>query len=170
MSMELQIIRTPRPPEAYLGPIADLNREAGYPTTIGDLRRRIQELPEGDRLIMALDGESLIGYAHLRVIHDLFGEESVELVSIIVRKANRRQGVGRRLVAAAETWASQSGKARLLIRTEILRTEAHAFFVALGYDETSTSIDFIRDLSIARRAEAPTQPPEPLDQDLEAPL
>ena len=157
--MELQIIRTRHPPEAYFDQIAELNREAGFPASSEDIKRRLLVLPDGDRLILGLDGERLIGYAHLRVAHDLLNEETAELVSIIVRESYRRQGVGRRLIAAAETWATQSGKARLLLHTEVVRTEAHAFFIALGYEETSTSIDFIRDLNIARRAEAPTQPP-----------
>lgn len=157
--MELQIIRTRRPPEAYFDQIAALNQEAGYPASSMDIKRRLVVLPDGDRLILALDGEILIGYAHLRVAHDLLHEESAELVSIIVRESYRRRGVGRRLIAAGETWATQSGKARLLHHTEVVRTEAHAFFIALGFDETSTSIDFVRDLNIARRAEAPTQPP-----------
>lgn len=95
---------------------------------------------------MALDGEELIGYAHLRVTRDLMNEETAEVVAIVVRRDSRRKGVGRRLIAAAETWAKQSGRARLLLRTEVVRTGAHAFFVALGYEEGSTAIEFIRDL------------------------
>jgi GNAT superfamily N-acetyltransferase len=107
---------------------------------------------------LAVEGEQLIGYAHLRIGIDLAHEETAELMSIIVRPSHRRKGIGRRLVAAAETWAEQSGRARLLMRTEVIRTAAHAFFVALGYRETGTNVEFERDLGASRRAEAPTQP------------
>jgi hypothetical protein len=63
------------------------------------------------------------------------------------------------LVTAAETWARQSGRARLLLRTEVVRTPAHAFYVALGYQKAATTIDFVRDLGHERRADAPTVPP-----------
>ncbi len=159
--MDLQIIRTRHPPEAYLPQIAHLIEEEGLPATAGDVGRRMERMPHADRLILAVDGEQLIGYAHLRIGIDLVHEETAELMSIIVRASHRRRGIGRRLVAAAETWAVQSGRARLLMRTEVIRTPAHAFFVALGYRETGTNIEFVRDLEAARRAEAPTQPSIP---------
>src|SRR4030065_1320173 len=99
-----------------------------------------------------------MGYAHLRFGSDLVYDETAELMSIIVRASHRRRGIGRRLVTAAETWAVQSGRARLLMGTEVVRTAAHAFFVALGFRETSTNDQFVRDLEAARRSESPTVP------------
>jgi ribosomal protein S18 acetylase RimI-like enzyme len=128
--MDLQIIRTRHPPAAY-----------------GD-----------DRLFLALDSEFLIGYAHLRVAHDLASEDTVELLDIIVSTELRRQGVGRRLMTAAETWASQADRAQLVLRADVVRSEALAFFSSLGYMQSGTSQEYVRDLDAARRAEAPTQP------------
>jgi len=156
--VDLQIIRTRHPPEAFLPQIATLIEQDGYRASTADIARRLGKLPSADRLILAVDGEQLIGYAHLRIGNDLAHEETAELMSIIVKPSHRRRGIGRRLVAAAETWAAQSSRARLLMRTEVVRTAAHAFFVALGYRETSTTVEFVRDLEAARRAEAPTQP------------
>lgn len=156
--MDLQIIRTRHPPDRYFPQIASLIEQEGLQATSEGVRRRMERLPAVDRLILAVEGEQLVGYAHLRIGIDLVHEETAELMSIIVRSSHRRKGIGRRLVAAAETWAVQSGRARLLMRTEVVRTAAHAFFVALGYRETSTNIEFERDLEAARRAEAPTQP------------
>jgi len=83
--VDLQIIRTRHPPEAYLGQVTELLRHSGPPvTTPEDLRRRLQLMPESDRFLLAMDAEALIGYAHLRVVHDLLEEETVELVSIVV--------------------------------------------------------------------------------------
>jgi GNAT superfamily N-acetyltransferase len=156
--MDLQIIRTRHPPEAFLPQIANLIEQAGLPATPEDVGRRLERLPAADRLILAVEGEHLVGYAHLRIGNDLVYEETAELMSIIVRASHRRRGIGRRLVTAAETWAAQSGRARLLMRTEVVRTAAHAFFVALGFRETSTNLEFVRDLEAARRSESPTVP------------
>jgi GNAT superfamily N-acetyltransferase len=158
--LNLQIIRTRHPPEPHIVQLAALQREVGFAVTPDDVRRRLETLPREDRLLMALSGESLLGYAHLRVTCDLSNEETAEVVAIVVARAFRRQGVGRRLIAASETWAIESGRARLLLRTDVVRTDAHAFFLALGYEESSTTLEFVRDLERFRQADRPTRPPE----------
>jgi GNAT superfamily N-acetyltransferase len=107
---------------------------------------RIENLPKEDRLLLAVKGELLLGYAHLRISKSLSRNPAAEIAAIIVRKDQRRQGIGRRLIAAAETWARQAGRAHLLLHTAVIRTEAHAFYAALGYEKSSTSIEFQRDL------------------------
>jgi GNAT superfamily N-acetyltransferase len=109
-----------------------------------DITNRLRLLPTNDRLLLAVDGETLLGYAHLRVSQDLVNEETAEVVAIVVEASNRRSGIGTRLITAAETWATQSGRARLLLKTDVVRTPAHAFFSALGYEKDSTTIEFIR--------------------------
>lgn len=156
--MELQIIRTRHPPDAYLEQLVTLLQSENAEVTLDDLRRRLELLPGDDRFFLALEAEVLIGYAHLRVRHELASEESVELLDLIVSVLHRREGVGRRLMTAAETWAFQAERARLILRADVVRSEALAFFSALGYEPSNTSQEYIRDLDAARRAEAPTQP------------
>jgi ribosomal protein S18 acetylase RimI-like enzyme len=92
------------------------------------------------------------------VAHDLVNEDTVELLDIIVSTELRRQGVGRRLMTAAETWASQADRVKLVLRADVVRSAALAFFSSLGYMQSGTSQEYVRDLDAARRAEAPTQP------------
>jgi GNAT superfamily N-acetyltransferase len=155
----VQIIRTPHPPDALLAQIAELLEGEGYTGEAASIARRLELLPREDRILMALEAELLLGYAHLRITRDLAADETAEIVSIVVRPDHRRRGIGRMLVAAAETWARQAGRARLLLRTDVVRTPAHAFYVALGYQKAATTIDFVRDLGHERRADAPTMPP-----------
>jgi GNAT superfamily N-acetyltransferase len=157
--VSIQIIRTPHPPDAYLAQIAELLQGEGYSGDDASVQRRLGLLPREDRILMAVEGEQLLGFAHLRIARDLAADETAEVVSIIVRPDHRRTGIGRLLVTAAETWARQSGRARLLLRTDVVRTPAHAFYVALGYLKTATTVDFVRDLTVERRADAPTIPP-----------
>ncbi len=158
MTMELQIVRTRYPPEPCLEQLATLLRIEVPDITLDDLKRRLELLPSDDRFFLALDGEFLIGYAQLGVTHDLENEDVVELVNIIVTVELRRQGVGRRLMTAAETWATQADRGTLVLRADVLRTEALAFFSSLGYVQSNTSQEYVRDLDVASRAEAPTQP------------
>jgi GNAT superfamily N-acetyltransferase len=146
--MELQILRTRHPPEIYLSQLTALLDRELPSSDVEQVSQRIEELPKDDRLLLAVLGETLLGFAHLRIAHSLAYNPSAEVVSIIVREQNRRQGIGRRLVTAAETWARQSGRAYLLLHTDVTRTPAHAFYTALGYQKSSTSVEFVRDLDL----------------------
>ena len=144
--MELQIIRTRHPPEVYIQQLEDLLQTSGFLSQPGDLRKRIGEMPHGDRLLLAVEGDKLVGYAHLRVAHELLFDESAEIITIIVHPEHRRKGIGRRLVSAAESWARQSGRGRLVMRINVTETPAHAFYVALGYEQSKTLLEFVRPL------------------------
>jgi GNAT superfamily N-acetyltransferase len=157
--VSIQIIRTPHPPEPFLAQIAQLLEAEAIAADEASIHRRANALSREDRILMAVEADRLLGFAHLRIARDLTADEAAEVVSIIVRKTYRRRGIGRMLVTAAETWARQSGRARLLLRTDVVRTAAHAFYLALGYQETATTVDFVRDLGLERRADAPTIPP-----------
>lgn len=157
--MSIQIIRTPHPPEPFLAQIAQLLQAENLAADEASIHQRADCLPREDRILMAVEGDLLLGFAHLRIARELTADEATEVVSIVVRRTHRRRGIGRMLVTAAETWARQSGRARLLLRTDVVRTAAHAFYIALGYQETATTVDFVRDLGIQGRADAPTIPP-----------
>lgn len=156
--MNLQIIRTRHPPEPHIVMLHRMLGEAGVKISLQEMHARMESLAKEDRLLLALDGDQVAGYAHLRVTRDLVTEETAEVVTLLVAKPYRRSGVGRRLVAAAETWALESGRARLLLRTDVVRTDAHAFFTAMGYEKSSTALEFVRDLERVRQADRPTRP------------
>lgn len=145
--MNLQIIRTRHPPALYLEQVALLNTEEGFSATSSDIRRRVEALPRADRLLLAVDGETLIGYAHLRFSSDLLSEKTAELVTLLVRQPHRRKNIGRRLITAAETWARESGCTRLLYRSDLNHSEAQEFFTALGYTLGASLKEFVRALS-----------------------
>lgn len=144
--MDLQIIRTRHPPEIYLSQLTTLLQAEGFNTDEHQIIERLDNFPKEDRLLMAVEGELLLGYAHLHIAKTLSRNPAAEIVAIIVRAERRRQGIGRRLIAAAETWARQDGREHMLLHTEVIRTEAHAFYAALGYEKSATTIEFQRDL------------------------
>jgi len=156
--MNLQIIRTRHPPEPHLVQLQAMLSDAGVRFGPEEFRTRLESLPKEDRLLLGLDGEHVAGFAHLRVSRDLTSEETAEVVALLVARSYRRRGVGRHLIAAAEIWALESGRARLLLRTDVIRTDAHAFFTALGYEISATTLEFVRDLEAMRKADRPTQP------------
>jgi ribosomal protein S18 acetylase RimI-like enzyme len=164
--MELQIIRTIHPPDVYVTQLSALYQDEGYEISVERLRDRVEALHRDDRLLLAVDGDHLIGYAHLRTSKDLIHEETSEVICIIVRAGYRRQGIGRRLLRTAESYAEQSGKSRLIMKTNVLQSQAQAFFSSMGYEQVGTSVEYIRDLSGQRDSNAPTLPlPNPTPDD-----
>jgi GNAT superfamily N-acetyltransferase len=59
------------------------------------------------------------------------------LVGLVVAATHRRQGLGAALVHAAEERARSWGCDRLELTSSRHRREAHAFYVALGYEDQS---------------------------------
>jgi GNAT superfamily N-acetyltransferase len=143
---ELQILRTLHPPELFISQIAFLNEEIGRRISPNFLLQKINALPHSDRLLLAVEGESLLGYAHLSVRNELAGGDPVEIVDLVVRAANRRQGIGRQLLNAAETWAQASNHSSLIARIDVPNSDVQAFLTALHFDQQGTQLTFIRSL------------------------
>jgi GNAT superfamily N-acetyltransferase len=56
----------------------------------------------------------------------------------VVDEQARGAGVGRALMARAEQWARDHGCVAVTLRTNVVRTEAHAFYEKLGYGNVKT--------------------------------
>ncbi len=143
---ELQIIRTRHPPAIYLQQLSELLLCEGVQLSTEQLQRYLEMLPESDRILMAVEGEQLVGYAHLSLGISLRFGPFVEISSLVVQSERRREGLGQRLIAAAETWASQSQYDYIRLNNEVVNTSSHAFFTALGFEEQASKVTFIRDL------------------------
>ena len=63
---------------------------------------------------------------------------------LYISPAWRRRGVGRALLAAAETWFRERGATRIMLVSGVHRPEAHAFYRACGYEHTG--LRFVRHL------------------------
>jgi GNAT superfamily N-acetyltransferase len=80
------------------------------------------------------DGEGTAGSVYV----ELRGDRAY-LGLLAVDPARQRQGIGRRMVAAAEELARQAGCRHMDLRIVNLREELPPFYRALGYVETGTS-------------------------------
>lgn len=94
MKMELQLLRTRHPPYIFLQQLVGLLNSEKFDVSLEEIQNRIDKLPDKDRLFLAVEGEYLYGYAHLRIAHDLVDTETAVVVSVIVREDRRREGIG----------------------------------------------------------------------------
>ncbi len=119
--------------------LAVLMGELGYETTSDEMRARLKSILPDARYstFVAKIGTELCGmigtFSHLSHEHnDLSGK----IVALAVSKQQRRSGIGRALMAAAEKDFANRKVTRVTLTTRFERDTAHRFYEALGYSRT----------------------------------
>jgi ribosomal protein S18 acetylase RimI-like enzyme len=120
--------------------LAALMCELGYETASNEMRARLKSiLPDASySTFVAKIGKELCGMigtlTHMSHEHnDLSGK----IVALVVSKKQRRSGVARALIAAAERDFAKRNVTRVTLTTRFERDEAHRFYEALGYSRTA---------------------------------
>ncbi|MEO8261256.1 MAG: GNAT family N-acetyltransferase [Pseudolysinimonas sp.] len=99
--------------------------------------RAIAELATRDDTFLAIGttASGAVGYLLATAHLTLFANAPVVWVEeVMVREVERRSGVGRQLMDAAEAWAVELGAAYISLATR----RASDFYLALGYEESAT--------------------------------
>jgi GNAT superfamily N-acetyltransferase len=132
-----------RPAEAADVPaMARLLEQLGYPCSEEQLKARLGFGPPDRRVLVAeLDGD-VVGLAVLELLHPLHLAVPEGVLTALVTDANaRHRGVARVLLADVSRRARQAGAQRLTLRCHRRRDDAHAFYRALGFEETALAFD-----------------------------
>jgi len=132
-------IRAAKPEDAE--EIARLALELGYETTPKDIRNRLMALGGTKEHLVAVaeNAESgLAGWVAAEVRLILESGSHVELVGLVVDSRMRGRGIGRALVEQSEHWARSLGLGKIVVRSNIVRQDSHAFFESLGYARQKT--------------------------------
>ena len=116
--------------------MAALMCELGYKTTSSEMRQRVKSILNDARygtLVAEIDNEvcGMIGMVtHMSHEHN---DPSGKIIALVVSKKQRRSGVGRALIAAAEKNFAKRKVTRVTLTTRFERKEAHRFYEGLGY-------------------------------------
>ncbi len=117
--------------------LAELLTELDYPSTPAEARARLTKFHGRDdccALVAANDEGRPVALASAQVYPSLERDApSGTITAFVVSRSARRSGVGRRLVAAIESYLRERGCVRVTVGSQIRRTDAHAFYEALGY-------------------------------------
>lgn len=116
--------------------LAQLMCELDYKTTTAEMRRRLKSILNDSRyrtFVAELDNTvcGMIGTL-THASHEHNGP-SGKIIALVVSKKHRRSGIGRALIAAAESDFAKRRVTRLSLTTRLTRVEAHRFYQALGY-------------------------------------
>lgn len=116
--------------------IARLSGELGYSADPKVIARRLRTLLRSatDKVLVAESSSGLVvGWVHGFLSQLIESNYRVEIGGLVVVVSERRQGIGRRLVAEIETWAKARGAMELSVRCRDAREEAHRFYECIGY-------------------------------------
>jgi GNAT superfamily N-acetyltransferase len=128
--------------------LAGLMTELGYETRTSEMTMRLQTIAADSRYrtFVAVRNGKLCGmigtFCFLSYEHNNPGGR---ILALVVSKEARRTGVGRRLIAAAESDFAQRNIQRVAVNTHLTRKDAHKFYAGLGY--TSNGYRFVKTLA-----------------------
>jgi GNAT superfamily N-acetyltransferase len=127
--------------------LADLSGQLGYPTTPGDVARRLARLQEAgghDVAVAVLDDGTLAGWIHLYLHEGLLDERLAEVGGLVVDAACRNRRIGQRLMEHAEEWARARGCRGLSVHSNVIRHDAHRFYERLGFTAVKSQLALVK--------------------------
>ncbi len=90
----------------------------------------------GDGAMFVADvADQVLGVLSIQPSTHFTGERDGYIGELAVAEHASRQGIGRALIDAADTWARDHGLAHLTLHTGARNTGARAFYAALGFAE-----------------------------------
>lgn len=89
-------------------------------------------------LVAELPPRGIVGWLHAAEQELLESGGRCEILGLVVDAEYRGQGLGRRLVDAAESWAKARGLGLMAVRSNVARSESHPFYERLGYARVKT--------------------------------
>jgi GNAT superfamily N-acetyltransferase len=142
-------IRTAHPADAPV--IAELLDQLGYPqddeARTADRIQAWAEDPSSAAYVAVADGPPIgVIAVHVSPFFEQDGSWG-RIVALVVADRARGHGVGARLVAAAEAFATSRGCLRMEVTSGAQRPDAHGFYRRRGYvDQAGRSSRFVLDL------------------------
>ena len=119
--------------------VARLVSQLGYPASEGEITDRLSKLEKSPGYavwVAEADGRAvgLVGV----FLHSALEYEGLHgrLLGLVVDEPYRGKGIGEQLMHWTERWLREHGVDKLTLTSGAQRTEAHAFYRRLGYEET----------------------------------
>jgi len=123
-------------PDFFRSPSTDAHAAKQVGSALAEAHGRYETL-----LVADLDGR-VVGFVHVALFDTPRSPEMVErrrarIEEVIVAEAERRRGVGRRLVDGARAWSRQRGAEQIVLTVWSGNADAMLFYRALGFAPVS---------------------------------
>ena len=97
-------------------------------------------------MVAELRDGGVVGWVLIHMYRLVTSDCLAQVAGLVVDENHRGQGVGALLMEAAEKWARERGCRGVILRSRVMRKEAHAFYRRLGYTNTKTQEVFLKEL------------------------
>lgn len=127
---------------------AELTLQLGYDLDAEEASRRISNVLEvpGHYAFGAFRGDELLGYLHCYRAPTIDKGTLLRVQALVVNERVRGFGAGRLLMAEAERRARDLGCLSVSLSSNERRRGAHAFYERIGYQRSSRSYSFTKQL------------------------
>ena len=129
--------------------LAQLMCELGYQTTKSEMQMRMERIAADDcyrTFVAVLDGKVCGMIGTLTCPSYEHNDPGGRILALVTSSAERRRGIGRALMEAAEKDFVQRGIRRVALNTRLAREDAHKFYESLGYERNGWR--FVKQLSV----------------------
>lgn len=123
------------------------SEDLGYPCDLSLITEKTKNLNVNrEAVFVALVDEHIVGFIHVEKYDVLYFETMANILGLAVKSEYRNNGIGKKLIFAAEEWAIENKIKGMRLNSGISRTNAHDFYRHLGYDSEKGQIRFKKNL------------------------
>lgn len=122
-----------------------LNKEEmGYDYPIEQTKINLEKILNDPqhKILVAVKDHQVVGYVHAVCYDLLYFDHLKNIMGIAVDHRYRRQHIGHDLLTAIEKWAKETGAKGVRLVSGETRKEAHAFYIANGYQGNKQQRNF----------------------------
>lgn len=129
--------------------IAELSTQLSYPASLKDIARRMEGMQDSrDHAVFVAvrEGGEIAGWLGVFVLRSVEADARAEISGLVVDEKVRSRGIGSQLLARAEHWARATGCRSIGLRSNVIRDQAHEFYLRYGYRHIKTQKSFRKNL------------------------
>jgi GNAT superfamily N-acetyltransferase len=93
-------------------------------------------------LFLALEDNEIVAYLQMSQMSLVGFLPAAEISALLVHTELRGRGIGTKLIEFAREWAMDRGLKRLVLSSQLHRTEAHALYRRCGFTQWKQSVFF----------------------------
>ena len=122
--------------------LVELSAALGYPIGAAEMQARVGLLGDDDLLAVGEVDGTVAGFVAARHDDHLAEGPAIEVSALVVDPGFHRRGVAAALMASVEDWAAARGRGIVRLRANVVRSGAHRFYEAQGFEPVKRSTVF----------------------------